>query len=335
VFAVVEAVAGAVVAVLLARSGFGLWALLSVDAVRCVLALPTFYAWRPVWKPRLLWSSGRVRYFVRFGSRNVVGTLLDTALQRLDKLWLGLALDRFELGLYSRADRFARIPGNLVGGPVVSVSGGAFAALGNDRERLSQAVFQVAAVAVRGSFLLAGTLTLIAPEFVALVLGERWLPIVPSMRILVAAFPLALTNRTLAQLFLARGRPATLVRVRGVQVAALTVGLAVLAPGLGREGAAFSVAAASLGGLVLSLRAAREHVELSSRKLFLAPILALAVSISGTTLGTLLLAPETMGATAAALKAAAAIGLYGLVLWGLERRELARAFASVLRESSQ
>ena len=80
VFSVVEAAAGGAVAVALAGAGFGLWALISVDAARGVLALLAFYAWRPVWKPRLLWSSSRVRYFLRFGSRNVVGTLLDTAL---------------------------------------------------------------------------------------------------------------------------------------------------------------------------------------------------------------------------------------------------------------
>jgi O-antigen/teichoic acid export membrane protein len=332
-FAVIEAAVAACVAVALARAGFGIWALLSVDAVRAVLALFVFYAWRPVWKPRLLWSRSRVRYYLRFGSRNVVGQLLEAALRRLDKLWLGLAADPVALGLYSRAARFARVPGALVGGPLVSVSGGAFAELEDDRPRSSRAFFQAAALSVRGSFLVAGTLALVAPEFVGILLGERWLPMLASFRILLAAFPLALVTRTLAQLFLARGRPETVVRVRGTQVAVLAAGLAVLTPGLGRDGAALAVVAATLVGLGLSLRFAREHVDFSARRLFLAPVVALAVALPLGAWSAGILPPATSDWALAAVEAVACAALYVAVLWALERRELARAIATVLRES--
>ena len=64
------------VAVGLAWQGVTLWALLATDVVTLILVIVILHLWRPVWRPRLRWSFPVVRYFLRFGSRNFLASIL-------------------------------------------------------------------------------------------------------------------------------------------------------------------------------------------------------------------------------------------------------------------
>lgn len=314
----------------LARAGHGLWALLMIDATAAALSLIVLYLWRPVWRPRLLWDARAVRYFLSFGARNLLGRLLEEALRRIDKLWIGVMMGQPALGLYSRSDAYSHAPVAFFSRPLSSIAPGVYAELKGNRLQLSRTVLRIAAVLFRSSCLFAAVVGLIAPELILFLIGDKWLPMVDSFRILLVAFVFESVGRTFSELLLAVGLPGLLVRIRFVQLAVLSAGILLFGQ-FGLTGIAASVLGSSLVGLLASLRAARAIVDFSHLRLFLPPLLAAALALlTGLMLQRLVLVDLSTWA-AVAIRALASALVYVVVLLLLEGRKLTENFRLVLR----
>ncbi|HHS98090.1 MAG TPA: hypothetical protein ENK08_09395 [Chloroflexi bacterium] len=319
------------VALGLAWRGATLWALLATDLVTFLLHTVALYIWRPVWRPRLAWSPPVVRYFLRFGSRNLVGAVLLRALDRLDDLWTGVFLGKSPLGFYSRAYTFATYPRGVLAAPVNQVTTGMYAELKGDRRRLSQAFFRVNAFLVRSGFLFAGVLWLIAPEFVRLLLGDKWLPMLTAFRLMLVFTLFDPMKVTIANLFIAMGRPEQVVWARAVQLAVMVGGLFLLGLPFGIAGVALAVDLMLVVGIVLLFWMARAYVDCSVGRLFAAPGMALAVGgLLGYGMGSLS-AVTASGWTSGLAKVMSFTVVYGSVLLALERRRLLEMVSEVRR----
>ena len=262
-------------AIVLAWQGFGIWSLVATDIVGALILIIGFYTYRPVWRPRLGWSKDIVRYFLSFGRRTFLAGVLFQALDRIDDLWTGFFLGETPLGFYSRAYRFATYPRSILASPLNSVAAGTYAELKDKPKRLSQAFFRINAFLVRSAFLLAGLLALVAPEFIRLALGAKWLPMLTAFRLMLVFTLLDPIQVTIANLFVAVGYPEKTVRTRLGQVIILVIGLFILGPVWGIEGVALAVDAMLLAGIALLLWQARAYVQFSIVRLFAAPTLAL------------------------------------------------------------
>lgn len=315
---VMEAALTTVAAVTLASQGFGLAAILACDVIVATIGVFGLYVWRPVWRPALRWSWPAVNYFLRMGSRSVFADLQGQLLDRLDDLYTRIFLGAAALGYYSRAYTFASYPRRVLAAPVSVVSGGAYAELTDDRRRLSMAFFRSNALLVRSGFFLAGLMALTAPEFVRLVLGDKWLPMLSVFRLMLVFTLLDPIRGVVAGLFVAVGRPELLVRARTIQLAVLTLGLAVLGPTLGVTGVALAVNAMLIVGIGVMLAQSRSFVDFSPLRLFVAPGIALLVAM--TTARLMLGAPGVLGADwrTAAVKTIVFGAVYGVILLALE-----------------
>jgi O-antigen/teichoic acid export membrane protein len=330
----VTTLCAALVAIILAWRGQTLWALLATNVVALALNLLFLYLWRPVWRPRFAWSSQRVRYFLGFGSRNFVAVALLRALDRVDDLWTGLWLGEMALGFYSKAYQFATYPRAVLAGPVNQVAGGTYAELKGDRRRLSMAFYRTNAVLVRSGFLLAGVLALVAPEFIRLFLGEKWLPMLDAFRLMLVFTLLDPIKVTVANLFVAVGRPELVVRARAVQLIVLLASLFVLGSRWGIAGVALSVDLMLVVGIVLLLWQSRSYVSFSTRRLFAVPSLALLLGLPSALACAQLAAYAGSDWATAATKIVVLTAVYALILVLFERRELARIAASVAKSIS-
>lgn len=303
-----------------------IWALLVAPAAMALIFWLALFVWRPVWRPRLSLEPAIVRYFVDYGRRAGVGVFLGVALDHLDDLWINLYLGDLALGYYSRAYRFATYPKVILAEPLNALALGIYAALKQDRLRLSRAFFQLNALLTRSSFGLAGCLVAVAPQFIRLLLGARWLPMLPAFRLLLIYALLEPLKFTISHILSATGLPERVSRARLAQLAALGGGLFVLGPRYGIVGVALAVDLMLFVGIGLLLRDSRTVVDFSPARLFGPPVLALAT-------GMLAVAGLDWAAGAAwnfagapwlALAARSlAFGLgYGLPLLALERQAL-------------
>jgi O-antigen/teichoic acid export membrane protein len=326
-----NAVLTTAVAVALAWQGITLWALLATDVVATFLALGMLYLWRPVWRPRLAWDRQVGRYLLGFGSRSFAANVLQRALDKVDDLWTRAFLGTNAMGFYSRAYTFATYPRTILAMPVSTVASGTYAELKGQRRRLSQAFFRANALLVRTGFFLAGILALVAPEFIRLLLGEKWLPMLDAFRLMLVYTLLDPIKITVASVITVSGAPEKVVRARFIQLLILIAGLVVLGPRFGIVGVAMAVDLMLVVGILLLLREARRFVDFSTFRLFAVPALALSVGLLASQLALNLSCVLQSDWTSVAVKVAVFSMLYAGILLALERKNVGMLL-SMLRQ---
>jgi O-antigen/teichoic acid export membrane protein len=313
-------------AMLFAWKGYGIIGLISTDVVAAIVVIFGFLLIRPPWKVHFGWSPSIARYFLNFGYRTFLGNLVRQGLDNLDNLWTGQFLGTAPLGFYSRAYTFSTYPRKVLANPINSVASGTYAELKENKKQLSQAFFRANALLIRTGFLMAGLLALIAPEFINLVIGKQWLPMLVAFRLMLLFTLLDPIRSTLANLFIAVGKPEKILWTRLAQLGVLIAGLFVFGKTWGIAGVAIAVNLMLLTGIVILLWKARSYVDFSIVRLFGAPSLALLIGLS---LGRLAInIPGIMGSywRTGVVKAIVFCLLYTLVILILEHNELPLLF---------
>ncbi|MCL7452191.1 MAG: oligosaccharide flippase family protein [Anaerolineae bacterium] len=325
-----NAVLTTAIAVAIAWQTGHLWALLATDLVTLILSFFALYVWKPVWRPKLVWQKSAVRYYLRFGNKVFWASVLAQALDKVDDLWTGVFLGDTAMGYYSRAYVFATYPRVILAQPIDSVVGGTFAELKGDRKRLSQAFFRTTALMVRSGFLVAGLLALVAPEFIRLVLGAKWLPMLDAFRLMLIFTLLDPIKTSVASLFLAVGRPEQVVQARVLQLLVLVAGLLLLGLPFGITGVALAVDGMLVVGMIILFWRVRQYVDYSVPKLLVPPAVSLVIGLALARLA--LLVPGLPGTDwgTAVVKIAVFLLFYGglLSLW---ERHTIRLMATMLQ----
>lgn len=177
------AVVSAGVGITLAAMGYGPWAIIAQQVVSAFVSTTLLWFSSP-WRPRLAYSFASLRSLGGY-SWNVFGARLLFYLNRnADNLLVGRFLGAAALGAYSVAYNVMLLPFSQVSVPVQDVLFPAFSRLQDDRRTLASTWLRanrvIAAVTVPA---LVG-LIVVAPDFVHVVLGERWHRATPVIQIL-------------------------------------------------------------------------------------------------------------------------------------------------------
>jgi O-antigen/teichoic acid export membrane protein len=289
------------VALVMAWSGFGFWSLIGEQAGGVLTRAVVLWGFYRPWKLRWQVDLSLVKWYFRFGSYLLLARGLDFLLDKFDDFWAGTALSSTALGFYSKAYEFARYPRRVVANPVMDVFFSTYTKVQSDRGRLSKTFFRVNSLVVRAGFLFSGAFALIAPEFVRLFPGDKWLPMVTTFRLMLVYTlfdPLVVSAGNLAT---AVGQPQILTRVKAMQ-ATVFIPLVVLLTryyvpigttaarflgwpgfvGQGIDGIAIAADVMLLLGIALIFQAVRPFVDFSLRRMFRWPLVALGVSLGAT-----------------------------------------------------
>jgi len=275
----ISVVLSTISAIVLAWKGFGIIGLVSTDVMTALVVFLGFLVIRPPWKPRLGWSPRIVHYLLDFGYRTFFGNLIGQLLDYVDNLWTGQFLGNAALGYYSRAYTFSSYPRKVLAYPLNAVASGTYAELKNNPKQLSKAFFRVNAFLVRTGFMMAGLLALIAPEFIYLIIGKQWLPMLTAFRLLLLFALLDPMRSTIASLFIAVGKPEKILIARLTQLGVLICGMFILGNIWGISGVAIAVDLMVLTGIVILLSQARVYVQFSIPRLFFVPTLSLIIGM--------------------------------------------------------
>lgn len=273
-------VTSTIIAIVLAITLENIWALVAGNLGAAVVALALFYGWRPIWRPRLSLERSRVRYFVSYGRTVMIGHLLRQLLENIDDLWVRISIGTSGLGFYSRAYQLAGLPRRLVALPINDVALGTFAELNERRAVLSRAFSRSIGALARAGFLAGGAVAVVAPEFIRVVLGDKWLPMVDTFRLMLVFSLLDPMRVAIGHLFTGTGRARELITITGGQVIVLAALMIPLGQRFGIEGVAVALAISALSGTAALLVTARRHVDIDLRRLFLTPTLALGLGLT-------------------------------------------------------
>ncbi len=321
----------AAIAVAAAWLGWGVYSLILAELGAALATFIGYYFILPVLRIRFAWYQDIFRYYLDFGRRAFASSFLLNLLDQLDDLWARIRLGEVPLGFYSKAYRFASYPSFILANPVALVVGGTYAALKFDRDALSQAFFHVNALLIRSGFLLAGWMAIIAPEFIRLLLTDKWLPMLDAFRFLLVFTLLDPLKLSLSEVLNAVGRPEKVVQTRMVQLVVLILGLIVFSSRWGITGVAFAVDLMLISGIAILLIRANHYVDFSLVALFFAPALSLVAANVLTGRIIMLVSVSLSDLTSLVIKSVLFCMAYLLVLIGLEGKRLLRMWKSVVQ----
>lgn len=183
------------------------WALIAGMFAGQAVALMISYVIVP-YRPRLQVSEWRD--LMSFSAWLTLSRLVNTVNWQADQLLVGYLLGNRELGFYTVGSRIAAIPAREVTQPVAQVTFPGFARLVDDPVRLRSAYTRaqtlLTAVAMAAGMGFVAT----ADPLVRLVMGERWLPIVPIIQVLAGVFAIQTLASPVDPLCMAMARTRTL-----------------------------------------------------------------------------------------------------------------------------
>ncbi len=277
-------IVGGGVAVTLALLGFGVWSLVALEIVR--RSLSTVVLWTvSEWRPGFTGTLRQYWQLLRFGA-SIMGVKLVTFLRnRSDFYLVGAILGTTPLGYYSIARQLVNAATTVVNESVFQVMWSTFSRLQREPRRLARAMERSTELLATIAWPVYVGGMMLAPELVAVGLGERWSPSIPIVQAFLACSVILVPATTFLTAITAIGE--TRLRL-GLEVggAALTLSAIGLALPMGIGAVAWAYAASVLLLLPLQLGASLRRLPAAPSRiprLLLAPAigcLSMAASIA-------------------------------------------------------
>jgi PST family polysaccharide transporter len=179
----IAVITGGVVGVTMAFMGLGVWSLVGQQLSNSLAAV--LVMWRVSdWRPRFKFSPKHFKELFSFGVSVVGMNLAFFISRRSDDFFVGYFLGSTALGYYSVGYRVFSILTELLTSVLSKVTLPTFARLQKDPARLRSALYQ--AIQLSSLITFPGFLvtSILAPELIQLVFGEKWLPSIPVMQAL-------------------------------------------------------------------------------------------------------------------------------------------------------
>lgn len=261
-----SALVGAAVAIGLALSGAGPWAIVGgAVASAAVASLGTCLV--SPWQPKLIFSRNSLRELGAYGARVFGVRLVGWSNQNMDSVLIGRFIGARQLGAYSLAYNAMFLPTARIALPIQSVLSPAFAALQGQPERLERAWLSSKRISGSVTVPMNVVLLVTAPDLLHVVFGSKWsAAIVPLQLLCIAGVALSLLSFH-GGLLVATGHAGVLLRL-AVASAVVTLGAFALGVPFGITGVAGFYAAAKWILFPVDLVVTSRAVGFSTRRAF-------------------------------------------------------------------
>jgi len=211
--------------------------LLAGSATRCFVS----YLVHP-YRPRLNFHLGKTKELFGFG-KWIFGTSIITFLfNQGDDAFLGKILGVTALGFYQMAYRIGQLPATELGKVISKVAFPVYSKSQDDFFKLRLGFFKTLNLTVIIMIPLTGGILILAPEFTGIFLTEKWILIIPVLRILVIAGMVRALVTTGGALFQGVGKPNIDYKMNLIRLFTMVVIIYPLTLFFGMEGTALAVA---------------------------------------------------------------------------------------------
>ena len=176
-------VISAFVGIIMAYKGFGVWALVAQDLTNTIM--DTIILWITVkWRQTKVFSLNRLKLLFSYGWKLLVQSLLNTFYGNIRNLVIGKVYTAQDLAYYTKGSRYP----NLIAANVDTAMGKAlFPAMSKEQYDFNRIKMIARRSTKLCSYIMSPLLIGLAvssESFVELLLTDKWLPIVPYMRVI-------------------------------------------------------------------------------------------------------------------------------------------------------
>jgi len=206
-------IAVAIPAALILRSVWALvFGLLAGNFVRVIVSY-IIHPYRPSF--RLDWDKNKELF--NFGRWILGSGVLVFLITQGDDIFVGKLLGVTMLGFYQMAYRISNMPATEITHVISQVTFPAYSKLQDDIPKLREAYLKVLQATSFLSFPIAGLIFVLAPDFTRIFLGEKWMPMVPAIMVLVWWGVIRSLVASMSPIFLAVGKPNILTKMQFFQ----------------------------------------------------------------------------------------------------------------------
>jgi O-antigen/teichoic acid export membrane protein len=214
------AVSSALVILVLAYLGHGIWALVTGRLLNLALQAIGLNLIRPYFKIPLF-SFGAARGLIKFGGLDTGTSILWFIYSQADIFIAGRVLTEEQMGFYAVAMYLAAMASVKVMPLLNQVALPAYSRLQDDTSAVGYYFLKVVRVVALLTFPIFFGLAVVAPEFVRLILGEKYEGAILPMVLLSLAMPMRMVSNLFPAMVYGRGRP-------GVEMGNTMFGLVVM-----------------------------------------------------------------------------------------------------------
>ncbi len=211
-------------AVIMAWKGLGVWSL--VGRIGIMALMSTIFLWivNP-WKLSLRFSRQSFNKLFGFGSKLLAEALIDKFFRHLVQVVIGKLFSASTLGFFTQANNFCNMLANNFQQAIQKVTYPVLAKLQDDKVKLKEGYRQII---VMSSFTIIPLLVImgvLAEPLMVTLVGEKWLPSVPYLQLLVLAGITYHFNSINLDLLLVLGRVDLCLRLEIIKKAIMGVAI--------------------------------------------------------------------------------------------------------------
>lgn len=271
-------IVSSVVAVAMAYKNYGVWSLVAGNTASTFLIFLGLWVFRP-WKLRLQFNKEIAKWFLRFGFYLWIGAMVTFILFQYSDFVVGTLLGAATLGFYAKALKFAELPNSMVTSVISRVALPTYSKLQGDKAKLQGSFNLVLRNVVRISLPLTLVLFFTAREFTLVLIGEKWLPMVPIFKFLILYSFLRAIFDDAGAFLTAIGRPKIVSKYISLQAIVL-LGLSPLMVSVfGVNGAAIGLDVVMLLGVFLAYYYVSRRIKIPLWSIFGSSFVSAAVAV--------------------------------------------------------
>ena len=251
---VISDLAGSISAVLLALILKDFWALVYSSVIWRLVYFGLSFRLHP-YRPRLCWDRKRAAHLIHFGKHVFWISIVTFVVTNGDDALVGRLLGLDLLGYYTMAYAIANLPVTSLCTTLGRISFPVYSQMQDDRERVREVFQKIFESALMILLPLTALIMMLAEDFIAVFLGDRWLPMASVLRVLCLLGLFRGLSNVIAPVHLAVNRPEIQSRNKTVELVVFALLIYPLTTRWGLIGAGWAVSAVYLVGLILNAEA--------------------------------------------------------------------------------
>jgi PST family polysaccharide transporter len=249
----------AAVAITLAILGYGVWSLVFGQVASSIISVVLIWIVSD-WRPTFTFDMRVARELFDYGKYIVGASVVIFLVTNIDDAFVGRMLGMSALGFYTVAYMIANLPATQVTHLVGRVMFPTYSKLQTMEYVLKETYIRTFQLVTFISIPISGFIFILAPEIVIVLLGDKWMPMVPALRVLCVFGATRSFRATFGPVFQAAGKPIIITRLASINLVLMLVIIYPLTLKLGILGAAIAVVVPIL---VTSIPAIKEIVSIS------------------------------------------------------------------------
>lgn len=228
----------AVVGIVMALSGFGLWALVAQYLTNAFI--DTVVLWFTAhWRPDRVFSVQRLKGLYSYGWKLLCGSLICNFYEQFRNLVIGKFYSSADLAFYNKGQQFPQVIVSNINSSITTAMFPAIAKVQDDKARVKQQVRHIVRISSYIMWPAMLGLAAVATPLIRLLLTEKWLPCVVFMRLICIQWALLPVQQANLQSIRAIGRSDLTLKMEIIKrsvsllLVLLTMRISVLAIALG------------------------------------------------------------------------------------------------------